>query len=521
MISEKELIGLLKKVIFEKGYDDLPKHAHVPKVEFEKPADGKNGLAWVREGMVFIQDPEDGKSYATITPAPGAEVYVNGVLQLERTPVSSADLIEVKLARQEFTGKYRLEYSEDRMEAYLIVEPTRILTYKLFFQEPQHDLILKTTPREELKCPVDFDNFKVILAEAKVTTGIKYSEAIKLAYNPDQNKVIVARGLPPEPPVDESVEILFPQKIEYTPILKEDGTADYHNIKNIFSVEEGSVLAVKHPGIPGKPGLNVFGEEVPPSPPRVAMVHVGKGAVYNNEEDRIYAKRTGRPVVKQAGQICFIDVEDVLIHDGDVDIKSGNLRFKGSLLMVRGSVKDSMAVQATGLIVINGIVSGARVIAKDNILINSNTINSVVNAGIAEELLKDLLACINGIEKSFQKVIEIVGILAAQERVKTAGLGYGYLVKLVIEKKMAEIPENVFKLNNLVKTAFVDLPEEVEKIIFNVSKVLADPHLIGAEEDLFRLLQGIELVRNFFNVMRVKKADLDMAGAINSQINGK
>ncbi|NLI12737.1 FapA family protein [Pelotomaculum propionicicum] len=34
-------------------------------------------------------------------------------------------------------------------------------------------------------------------------------------------------------------------------------------------------------------------------------------------------------------------MEDVLFHDGDVDIQTGNICFKGSLVIIRGNVRES------------------------------------------------------------------------------------------------------------------------------------------------------------------------------------
>lgn len=515
MISEKELLGLIKNALAEGG-SGAGKSRNPDGFYDPKPAG--EGLAWVRDGKIFVQDPEGGNPPATVAPSPGVDLYVNGVKQVEQRPVYSSDLIEVKLEKKEFAGKYKLVVREDKMEAYLFVEPARILSCRLVDQEPQPHLVLGAVFDEALRSPVGFDQVKKLLAEANVVKGIDYPEIFKLIKNPERKKVVVARGTPPEPPVDEKIEILFPRSIDFTPVIKKDGTLDFHNIKNVISVEAGTLLAMKHPGIPGKPGVNVSGGEVQPPAPRKVALHLGKGAVIHEDNCKVLAGKTGRPTVKQSGPVCFIDVEDVLVHSGDVDLRSGNLRFKGSLLVVRGNVHESMTVQATGLIVIDGIVTGARVIANDNIRINGNSVNSMVSSGISGEMLDSLMQHIQAITKGFQQVFDIVKILAAQEKVKNESVNYGYLVKIVIEKKITEIPENTFKLNIILKTFFVDLPDEVEKAIFTLNKVLADPHQLTADEDFLELFRGLELISGFFKSKRAHKADLDMAGAVNCRI---
>lgn len=515
MISEKELINLLEDILVEESVVDLPEDTSDFSTELDDP---NSGAAWVKEGIVFVRDPVGEGSLATIAPGPGVELYVKGVLQCEPVQVSSADHIEVKLSKQEFDGKYKLELKKDKMEANLIVEPTRILNYKLVYQKPQQHLLLKTVLRERLVSPLNIDQLKELLAEANVVTGVDFGEAIRLIYNPEQTRVIVARGLPPEPSVDEKVEILFPNNFKFTPVIKEDGTVDFYNIKNISCVDQGTLLAQKQPGIPGKPGQNVCGEVVLPPPPRKLVLRAGKGAVLSEDGNKVFAKSSGRPINRKAGQAYLISVEDVLVHEGDVNLRTGNLRFKGSLLMVCGNVHDSMTVQATGLIAINGIVSGAKVVAYDNICIGGNTINSMVSAGIDERLLQNLLAHIDSMEKGFKKIIEIINLLTAQEMVKSARVSYGYLLKLVIEKKLKEIPETMAELNKLYKYSFVDLPDEIEKVMLSANRVLADPYRFASEEGLFKLLQGIEFVREYFMGNSMLKANLDLAGAVNCQL---
>ena len=532
MISDKELMDLLDS-FFDKygtesstGEKGTPERIEKPETDSKKillgetvEAGGDNsGRAWVSEGKVYVCDPADGGDPATVIPASGVVLYVNGVLQKDPVKVLSSDKIEVKPAKQEQPGKYRFEIEKDKMEAILVVEPAKVVNYALYQQDKQENLVLKAFTREEIKSPFTYHDFQKAVVEAGIVAGVEYSEALKYIENPEEARIVVARGFPAEPPVDETVEILFPQNPDYAPRVKENGTVDYHNLLNIHSVEEGALLAVKSPGIPGKPGLNVFGEVVPPPAPRKVLLHVGKGAAFDEEEGVVYSVKAGRPVAKRSGKSYFIDVEDVLVHEGDVDIESGNLRFKGSLLLIKGNVQDSMAVQATGMVVIGGIAAGARVIANDHVRINGNTVSSTVTAGINEKLLKDLLSNISVLEKSFGKVSEIVRQLSAHEKVKRTVVGFGFLIKLVIERKLTELPGAADKLNNLLKSLFVDLPEEVDKTLFSINKLIADPHTLNSDDELTKLLEGIKLIRDFINALRSNRSNVEMGGAANSRV---
>lgn len=513
MVSEKELLDLIDKVSAGGNAVGLSED-RVPLTE----QDPNNGTAWIKEGQFFVRDPEGGGSPATITPGPGVQLQINGVLIKSKASVTSTDSVEINLMNQVIDGKYKLILAKDKMEARLISEPSRRVSYNLIDQEPQQNLFLKTNAHVKLESPFSLDIFKKTLAAANVVTGIDFPRVTRLIFNPEPADVIVARGVQPEPPVDEKINILFPLESRITPFDSGNGKVDFFNVKNIFSVEEGTLLAYKQLGTPGKPGINVCGEEVLPPPPRKIELRADKGAVLSEDGLKVFAQKNGRPVLRRAGQVYLIHVENVLIHRGDVDITSGNIHFKGSLVMVHGNVRESMKVQTTGLTVINGSVSWATVVAYDSIQIKGNTINSTISAGMSKENLQNMLAQISSLEKSFLKIVEIINILTAHERVQNIEVSYGYLLKLIMETKVKEVPEIMSKYQELLKTSFIDLPDDIEKTIDKIKLVLNNPHKVSHKEELLELLKDIQLTKNYFISRKELRAEIQMAGAASCQL---
>ena len=278
------------------------------------------------------------------------------------------------------------------------------------------------------------------------------------------------------------------------------------------------MLARKHPGITGRSGRNVCGEVVLPSPPHNVILRAGRGAILSDDGNKVIAQKSGRPVLRQSGQVYLIYMEDVLFHDGDVDIQTGNICFKGSLVIIRGNVRESMTVGATGIIRVDGIVSGGRVAAYERVRIEGNVINSVVCAGLSDELLKDILICIDSLEEDIKKVVNIISLPTFQDVVQNSGISYGYLLKLIIEKKLVEIPVIMEKLDNLFKTLLFGIPEDLENIFMAYSRLLTNPYQISSIENLCQLLQGIGFAREYFKGMRTQKANLEIGGAINCRI---
>jgi len=512
MIKEKEIVMLLEKAMSEIAADhfiDGPVPSNEP--------DSKNGAVWVKEGRIYVRDPADSGSPAAITPGPGVELYVNGVLCREKAQVSSADKIETKLLREVFKGKCDLELTEDKMEAILVVEPTRFVSHELVDRGPQAHLHLETLSKEKLKSPFEFKQIIEMLSEANVVVGVDYSEVMRVLLNPGSARLTIARGEPPEPPVDERVETLFPQDVDFAPVVKEDGRVDYHNIRNLICVEEGALLARKHPGITGRPGRNVCGETVLPPQPRGAVLRAGRGAVLSEDGNTVIAQKSGRPVLRQTGQVYLIWVEDILVHNGDVNIQTGNITFKGSLVVIHGNVRESMTVWASGIIAVDGIVSRSRVIAYERVRIEGNAVNSVVSAGLSGELLKNIFAHINSLEEDVKKIINIVNLPVFRDMVNS-GTSYGYLLKLIIEKKLVKLPATVDKLGNLFKTVFFEIPEELEKVFVSCNRLLNNPHQVTGSKELHLLLQDIKFAREYFKNRKIQKADLEVGGAVNCRI---
>ncbi|BAF60877.1 hypothetical protein PTH_2696 [Pelotomaculum thermopropionicum SI] len=513
MISEKEIIRILEEALTEDvvGLSDNT-------IARSSETDIKSGAAWVKDGRIYVRDPADSGEMATIIPVPEIDLYVNGVLCRDKVQVSSADLIETKSFKRVIDGKCWIELTNDKMEAFLVVEPSRVITHYLIDQEPHAHLYLKTLQKEELKSPLDVKQLMEMLFKENVVVGVDLSEVVKVMDKPGKVRVTIARGEPPEPSVDEKVEIFFPQENDFAPVIKEDGRVDYYNIKNIICVEEGALLAQKHPGVMGRPGRNVCGEVVLSPPPRNVILRAGKGAVLSEDGSKVVACKSGRPVLQRLGRIYLISVEDVLVHNGDVGIETGNILFNGSLVIVRGNVRESMTVGTTGIIEVDGIVSGARVAAYDRVHIEGNAINSIVNAGLSREFLKEVLACIASLEKDIKKIINVMSLPAFQSAVRKAGISYGYLLKLMIEKKLVSLPAILENLDNLFKTLFLGVPEELEKVFIACRRLLADPYQFISKENLCWILQSIKLAEDYFKSRKTKKANLEIGGAINCHI---
>jgi uncharacterized protein (DUF342 family) len=163
--------------------------------------------------------------------------------------------------------------------------------------------------------------------------------------------LIVARGNPPVPGEDESIEFLV-KPFDETPEFDEDesGQVDFHDTNLFENVKAGEVIARAKPARPGEAGTTVQGKPIPVRDPARVPLRAGTGAELNGETNECVAKIDGRVVYK----LGVISVTEELVVD-DVDLSTGHIDFVG-FVRVRGDVNDGFNVRGRKGIRINGAV---------------------------------------------------------------------------------------------------------------------------------------------------------------------
>lgn len=241
----------------------------------------------------------------------------------------------------------------------------------------------------------------------------------------------------------------------------------------IDSVDVGDVLAQWHEPYPGIPGINVYGEVVEPPQPKFATFCAGQGVRIINGGYTAVAERPGRPVLKNN----TISVEPRMIVRQDVDMSTGNIKFKGDVIVL-GSVRESMKVEAGGMVEIKGSVYHAEILSGSHVTINNKLIGGRVVAGVQHAGLTKSLDLLGRVIPEIRNLRLACSQLKASPQFSLADLHYsrdGHLIKLVLEVRFAHISKVFEQLRELLKRdAFEDQDDDFFDII---SKI----HLIGKE----------------------------------------
>lgn len=216
------------------------------------------------------------------------------------------------------------------------------------------------------------------LGAAGITFGIDAQAIEQVCRATQPLRVRVAQGHPVEHGLDTRFELLVADTRDRTPRVNEHGLIDFRELGAIPVVVAGQPLMRRIPPTNGVAGINVRGEVIEPTPGRNEPFPPNLVGAHVSPEDPnlLLAVFTGQPVRCGNG----VMVEQVL-RVANVDMASGNIHFEGTV-HVEGEVLPGMKVDATGDIVVAGVVDGGELNAAGDIQIGGGIIaHAKVKAG--------------------------------------------------------------------------------------------------------------------------------------------
>ncbi len=238
-----------------------------------------------------------------------------------------------------------LDVSKDKMEAFITFEPAQGGN---------------TPSLEELRNK---------LKDEGLVYGIKENILKEILEN---NKLVkhklIAEGKEPLPGEDGKLIYHFTSEEKSAGKMREDGSVDFYDRQVINNISKGDTLVTLEKHKPGKPGINVKGEEVPPPEPKKVKLPSGKN-VEKKDEKTLVASRDGH-VVKKDNKVEVLPIYNV---KGDLDLSIGKIDFVGNVY-VAGNVLDGLEIKADGDIEIRGNVEGANLYSEGSVVIHKGFI---------------------------------------------------------------------------------------------------------------------------------------------------
>ena len=354
----------------------------------------KCGLAWVENGKILVKDPEPGLPKPTIIPCQGISIYINNSLLEQEREVTAKDTINSVPVFHKEPGFVRVHLSKDRLHALLEMKADTIVSYKLQETQPSNRLTLSTLEVTTKQSPLGFDQITKLLEKHHVTHGIDYNVIKQLVEYPYDGTVEIARGQSPTPAIDGKIELLFEENTGHIELSNEYDNVDFKEINKLPTVGVGDPLAINHPPEPGSPGKDVSGGILKAKDPLCFNLKAGKGVKLLEDGSRAISLTEGLPKVKKVGTNWTIMVDSLLVHNGDVNMSTGNIRFRGNV-HITGCVDNGMSISASGDVLVSSLITGAKVTAGANLFVKGNVVNGELLAGgffVLAESIKPLLA---------------------------------------------------------------------------------------------------------------------------------
>jgi len=440
----------------------------------EKEVQHEGGIqVAVSGGAVIISGADQtGVEGALLIPGEGSTLLVNGSPVADSCRVFPGDAAEIFPV--EYVEPFRVEVrvSADAMSASARFIPARRISHEIIDQPFAAKMIIKAV-RNETEAPGGTpDDLKKALDEAEVCFGLQEDQLPQLLAEPGCWRS-VADGEPPVEGRHGLVEPLFSGELKRVSYAQNQERVDFRERYEIEQVEPGEVIAVIHPPVAGKPGHTVCGRIIEPKPVLPASVNCGNGAAIISA-GRVVATRKGVPGFK-AGRVYRLQVDDVYIHRGDIDIRSGNANFQGHL-EITGDIAEGMKVLAEGNVIVGGAAAGALVLAGGSIVFRKQCIKCQVRAGWRETLLQELYDLVGqlfgALGYALSAAEELIRVL--QQRGKYSEKAESALLRALLHGKFNEIPRLATELSARSRESSSVLPAELLKTITEAAPYFID-----------------------------------------------
>ncbi len=215
----------------------------------------------------------------------------------------------------------------------------------------------------------------------------------------------------PAPQNGADAHIVYTFKVQHQEVglHERNGRVDFKDISKVENVVAGQVLAQKVAAEPGLAGQTVTGQLIPAAQGKDCELAIGKNVKLSEDGLSALAEINGQVMVL-AGKI---NVEPIYMIAGDVNLRTGNILFLGTVV-VRGNVEDGFSVKAAGNIEVFGSVGKCVVDAEGDI---------IVHQGIAAKT-EGRIHCGRSL---YSKFIEHARVDAGENVVVTDGIVHSYV----------------------------------------------------------------------------------------------
>ncbi len=312
-------------------------------------------------GEVFVRISSEGVLLKATRPQ-GRGARASDVMAFEKLSmrgVSNYDPALVSRVIKHADGEY-IKVADIRYD------PSHDATVSLEITDGEMKAVIVVTEPGPGGADVSADYLRSFLESNGVVHGVKNDVLAEFEASPRYGRpVIVAEGTKAHDGAAAHVEYSFKGERGGARPKEREGRVDFKDISRVENVVEGQVLARKIPAEPGQPGQTVTGRLIPAEKGKDCELAVGKNVKVSEDGLMALAQINGQ-VILLGGKI---NVEPIYTIPGDVNLRTGNILFLGSVV-VRGNVEDGFSVKAAGDIEVFGSVGKCQLDAEGDIIVH-------------------------------------------------------------------------------------------------------------------------------------------------------
>jgi uncharacterized protein (DUF342 family) len=539
-ITEKGSAGL-----FGTGKKDwtINAYEHIRKVLVEEEDEEDSGGMEFDEpaiqdldGVAFVHLSSDGV-FLKVIPPQGSGQKVSeqdAVMLLHERSVTDFDREIVSRAVKEAAGEYVYVGSFEH-------HPLNDSTVTVDIAEGEMKAFITVTPPGIGGCDISMETYLSFLRNNRVIYGVNEEALREFADRPVyKERFLAAEGSKPIDGRDAYIQYNFETDQSRLKLREgSNGRIDFKDLNIIKNVVENQPLAKKIPSETGTVGRTVTGMVIPAKNGRDISLPLGKNVHTSDDETTIIADINGQ-VVLAGGKI---NVEPVYTVRGDVNLKTGNIIFLGTVI-IDGNVEDGFSVKAAGNIEVNGTVEKAELDAEGDIIVhqgitgkNTGTIksgrsiwarfieNAIIESGnmvvVSDGIINSQVDAYKRIVCQGKRAHIVGGRLRASEEINAKILGsptsgteticevgidpkskvqleHLMASRETMEKQLDEIQRNLQTLINIKKQR-KSLPEDKEA---SLRELMDKRHLLTG--DLQKTAEEITKLQEFLNTIKVR-----------------
>ncbi|EMT45464.1 FapA family protein [Anoxybacillus flavithermus] len=492
------------------------KKAMLIETKKSEEAIGSDGKVWVKHGKLYCKTSP--YHYPTVTVGEGIQLWKNGERVTGTVVVTEKDNFDIKVKEGETTEtNWKITIDESKMHVTLYIEPGMRKTYILNDIAPTAHLNLKAEEKIEVQQTLSYKQLLEELKNLQVVLGFKHSEIVRALNATKPGEFIIAQGIPPREGRDGWIEIISATNETKEPKVREDGTVDFRELKTIPMVQKGQVIAEIHPPKPGLSGMTVMNEPILVKEPKPVIVQLGKGVEMIG--NTIVATETGRPIIQQKGLVVKASVIQKFVQHGNVDLTTGNIRFKGDV-EVLGSVEDGMRVEADGAVMIAANVNRATISSKQAVIVRHNVIGGTIIAGENRPAIEELVQTLRSLEEQLKLFVLAMQQVLASPTFQLSDSSLYPIMKLLLERKFPAVLTigkqylDIQHTNRLVlEQEWQTLAEVLRQTFFALA-----PNQYHSLEVLQQLLASIKAIIEKYQVENSENCYVELSYALNSTI---